>query len=159
MRISPINLNVNKYRSQNFKGIHSIEKDVPTQVLGDKLPIYEKVSDEKSVDIWLFKKVIGGMAKLDDGYIALIQDNKNSSLMKSIECSGGKEEIEKFKNRLENSLVWVNADSNMFTSAALLQDTNTTMSNPEFAKKMCAKLDSTGNTNLASGWKTKFENS
>ncbi len=93
MRINPVNYNY-RNQHQNFK------------VIGDKIDIYNKVSDEKGFDIWLFKKVKGGMAKINDGYLAILQDKEDGSTIKEFKCGAGEEALKNFKRRLEDSVAW-----------------------------------------------------
>jgi|GEM_PF-5767745 hypothetical protein len=153
MRINPVNYNY-RNQHQNFKGVRQdfLNKDAVAEVIGDKIDIYNKVSDEKGFDIWLFKKVKGGMAKINDGYLAILQDKEDGSTIKEFKCGAGEEALKNFKRRLEDSVAWAKATSNMFATMVLLQDNDTLNTNPKFAKRLLSKMKESGSQNQMTAW-------
>ncbi len=152
MKINPISVN-NQYRKQNFKGIITPDATVLNKVINEKdKPVYDSLSDEKNIDVWILKNaaVAGG------GYTALIKDKKSVDIMKTISCKDNVGEVEKFRNRILLSLVYVNAPSNMVVSAFLKNDENANKSNPQLVDKVCKQLDATGNPTASNAWKDNF---
>lgn len=153
MRINSVNYN-HRNQHQNFKGVRQdfLNKVAVTEVIGDKIDIYNKVSDKKGFDIWLFKKVKGGAAKIDDGYLAILQDKADGSTIKEFKCGAGEEALKHFKRRLEDSVSWAKATSNKLVLTELLQDNDTLNTNPKFAKRLLNKMNEYGAQNQADAW-------
>lgn len=156
MKINAVNFNINNQcNRQSFKGIIAPDKTALREVIDEtELPTYNKVTDEKGLTVWILKNaaVAGG------GYTALIQDKNDTSIMKTITCKDSTKDVDNFKNRLELSIVFANAYSNMAASASLRSDEKVFSSNPQFADTMCKKLDEIGMPVAANGWKANFEN-
>ena len=87
-----------------------------------------------------------------DGYLAILQDKEDGSTIKEFKCGAGEEALKNFKRRLEDSVAWAKATSNMFATMVLLQDNDTLNTNPKFAKRLLSKMKESGSQNQMTAW-------
>lgn len=173
MRINSINNNYNAYNTikrqnnaQNFRGIRVIDKadePVVNKMLGYKRELFNKITDEKGIDIFLFGKVTKADSTSVPAYAGIIQEKDNRvgengkvQSVASFKCTMTNEGLIEARNKVETAVIWANAPANLIAMNAT-SNFGKTEEQKEYAKKLQNKMID-ANTNYESKvWKQKLE--
>ncbi len=161
MRINPVS-----YSTYNFKGIKLLNKDdepVINKMLGYKRELYNQITDEKGIDIFLFGKVTKGDGTSVPAYAGIIQEkndriNENGKVksVASFKCFMTDEGLKEARNKVETAVIWANAPANLMALGAI-SDYGRTKDEQDYVNKLQDKMIA-AKTNLESKvWREKLQ--
>ena len=152
MRINAITGN---YTRPNFKGIKTIEKGVAKEVLGKDEEIFDTLSDLKGCNVWLLKGGTGGFCNAGSRYTVLISDKASGDMIKEMQTTDDNDEVKKTKDRIEETLIWLKAPSNIIATEDFLKS-EVAKNAPERTRQISEKLIKSQMSIEAKTWQAKL---
>ncbi len=163
MRINPVNFNTNM---RNFKGIKVLDKaDKPVvdKMLGYKKELFDKITDEKGIDIFLFGKVTKADGTSTPAYAGIIQEqddrideNNKIKTVASFKCAMTDEGLMEARSKVETAVIWANAPANIVT-LGVISNFGETREQKEYAEKLQDKMISATTNHESKVWKNKLD--
>lgn len=160
MRINPVS-----YNAYNFKGIKVLNKEdepVIDGMLGYKKELYDKITEEKGIDIFLFGKVTENDGTSVPAYAGIIQE-KNDRIdadgkpkaVASFKCLMTDKGLEEARSQVETAVVWANPPANLMAIGAI-SDYGRTKEEQEYVNKLQEEMMAAKTNHESKVWKQKL---